>query len=241
MFRWKSPDARFVRPGPIGLPQGRLVGGPHAEDHSGYVHNPNWPIGIGHEIAMNERPELVGWGYVGVFDVKPERGEMIAARIRSELDRPLARRIKDFFRIKVVLPPREATVSDVRSLHGHDVVVAVLGKGGEATAIKLFETAVESLHCRIDFPATKARTINAFTSTGEGVAVHGVAVVPVPTMSLFGVDDVLIGNLAVHEFGHAISRLGSDGRDHETGGVMQPVTGTNESALHYTEAFLEQF
>jgi hypothetical protein len=180
----------------------------------------------------------VGWGYVGVFDQKPERGEMIAGRIRQELERPPARRIKDFFRVRVVA--REATASDVWSLRDQDVVVAVLGKGGEATAMQLFEATVEHFQKSMNGPAVKAETQRRFSVLGGGITVAKVAVVPVAAASPFGGDETLIGNIGVHEFGHAISTLGYD-RDHRTGGVMQPVIGTDQSALHFTEDFLKQF
>jgi hypothetical protein len=175
---------------------------------------------------------------VGIFDQKPERGEMIAGRIREELERPLARRIRNFFRVKVF--PREATVSDVRALRDHDVVVAVLGKGGEETAMKLFEASAERFHRRLNIASAKAETKRRFSVLGGGITVLRVAVVPVAAASPFGGDETLIGNVGVHEFGHAISELGKD-PDHETGGVMQPEISTGESALHFTAKFLKQF
>jgi hypothetical protein len=163
---------------------------------------------------------------------------MIAKRIREELEAPPARRIKDFFKVRVA--PRQATVSDVRSLHDQDVVVAVLGKGGEATAMQLFEAVVERFHKRMNGAAVSAETQKKFTVLGGGITLARVAVVPVAAASPFGGDETLIGNIAVHEFGHAISTLGYD-KDHRTGGVMQPVIGTAQSALHFTAEFLKQF
>ncbi len=232
MIKWRPPGAVYVIPGPIGGQPRRdefddpndLYGHHHPHDPYGYGHRPNHPYGIERLFAKDEQPPLVGWGYVGVFDQKPERGEMIADRIRQELDRPLARRIKDFFRIRVV--PREATVSDVRSLREHDAVVAVLGKGGEVTAMQLFEATVEHFQKSINGAAVKAETQRRFSVLGGGITVAKVAVVPVAAASPLGGDETLIGNIAVHEFGHAISTLGYD-RDHRTGGVMRPVTPSN--------------
>jgi hypothetical protein len=188
--------------------------------------------------AADPGAPLTGCGYVGIFDQKPERGEMIAGRIREELERPLARRIRNFFRVKVF--PREATVSDVQSLRDHDVVVAVLGKGGEETAMKLFETSAERFHRRLNIISAKAETKRRFSALGGGITVPRVAVVPVAAASPFGGDETLIGNVAVHEFGHAISKLDPD-MAHGTGGVMQPAIGTDQPALHFTAAFLKQF
>jgi hypothetical protein len=247
MIQWRSPGSTFVTPGPIGGPPRRdefdpsydTYGHHHPPEPYGHVHGlSNHPYGMEHLFAKNERPPLVGWGYVGVFDQKPARGEMIAGRIRQELDRPLARRIKDFFRIKVV--PREATVSDVRSLRDHDAVVAVLGKGGEATAMTLFEATVEHFQKSFDAAAAKVETKTRFSVLGGGITVSRVAVVPVTAASPFGGDETLIGNIAVHEFGHAISSLGIR-RDHDTGGVMQKTIGIDDPDLHFTAGFLKQF
>src|SRR5664279_763587 len=120
MFRWKTPGAHFVIPAPIGM-QHRPGADHDADDHHGVVNgHPHWPLGFGRQHAANTdpRPKLTGRGYVSVFDQNRERGEMIAGRIREELERPLARRIEDLFRVRVV--PREAAVEDVRSLHTTD-------------------------------------------------------------------------------------------------------------------------
>jgi hypothetical protein len=179
------------------------------------------PLGFGRQYAANAdpQPKLTGWGYVGVFDQNSERGEMIAGRIREELGRPLARRIADLFRVRVV--PREAAVADVRSLRTTDAIVAVLGKGGEETAMRLFEAAVEHFQVRFNAAATRADTKGKFSVLGGGITVTRVAVVPVSAASPFGGDKTLIGNVGVHEFGHAITTIGFE-RDHKTGGSCSP-------------------
>jgi hypothetical protein len=181
----------------------------------------------------------VALGYVKVFDRQPERGEMIAGRIREELGRPLARHIRDAF--KVIVLPKEANTSDVNSLADHDVIVAVLGKGGESTAMKLFEAGAEHFHQRIhDVDAARSETKRRFSVLGGGITVGRVAVVPTAAASPFGGDETLIGNIGAHEFGHAISKLGTD-RDHGTLGLMKPIISTDDPVLHFTSEFLSQF
>ena len=75
---------------------------------------------------------------------------------------------------------------------------------------------------------------------GGGITVARVAVVPVSAASPFGGDETLIGNVGVHEFGHAITTIGYE-RDHKTGGVMQPVISADQPPLHFTAEYLKQF
>jgi len=233
------PDAPTGGGGRGRFVEGRPSGSGSSADQTLLPH-PRSPAGrrLTPEQISAADGRLTGCGYVGVFDQKPERGEMIAGRIREELERPLDYSIKNFFRVKVF--PREASVSDVQSLRDHDVVVAVLGKGGEEPAMKLFEASAQRFHKRLNIASAKAETKRRFSVLGGGITVPRVAVVPVAAASPFGGDETLIGNVGVHEFGHAISELGIE-RDHGTGGVMQPEIGTDQPALHFTAEFLKQF
>jgi hypothetical protein len=166
-----------------------------------------------------------------VYDTDAERGAMLANRLREELVGPLDGR----YRVDFV--NREATASDVGAMGEHDVMVSVLGKGGADKAMSLFRAS------GLDFDdASVASTVaGKFSGAGGGVALGRIAVVPVATVSPFGDDGILIGNIAAHEFGHAISNWGNPALDHATGGLMGPSIGTADGPLHFSPNFLNQF
>jgi RHS repeat-associated protein len=165
-----------------------------------------------------------------IYDPDKARGKMLASRLRDELVGPLEGKYQ------ILVFNRAATVADVKTLGGHDVIIAVLGKGGQEAAMQLFN-ATGVPH---DVASTRATVNLAFSEVGGGVTLGRVGIVPVTTLSLLGNRDVYIGNIAAHEFGHAITNWGFP-QDHTTGGLMRPTIGTDDPVLHFTPNYLMQF
>jgi hypothetical protein len=138
---------------------------------------------------------------------------------------------------KTGLPDAQA----LAALSKRRAAVILLGKGGESEALHLFKTA--GLVSAKSEGGTKALLMDKFKG-GEGVTLRHLAVVATTGLSrLPGGESFsrnLIGNLVVHEGGHAISRHRPPW-DHTTGGVMAPSIVGFDGPLHYTARFLKQF
>jgi RHS repeat-associated protein len=165
-----------------------------------------------------------------LYDSDPQRGAALARRVRQELVGPLAGKYR------VVFVNRTAAPGDVAGLGPGNVMIAILGRGGEARTMELFDAS----GVNFDRASVKAAVAAKFSGAGGGITLGRIATVPVHALAPFGGEDVLVGNITTHEFGHSISTH-SAAWDHSTGGVMSPNIGTSDPILHFTPMFLSQF
>jgi hypothetical protein len=136
------------------------------------------------------------------------------------------------------------TTSDVGALTDRDRLVAILAKGSLSLAKSLATAAGGKLSKKPD---------RNHKSPGEdidemfaGGATHGItfgrlSLVPVEFQLMLSAAEekqyrTVLGNVFVHEVGHALSGHPAD-VDHATGGVMKAVIHDTDPALSYTAAF----
>jgi hypothetical protein len=176
---------------------------------------------------------------VHVFDSTNQPAEM-----RSYLEKRLMAQLPSKFHFSVKFNARAASVSDVRELGEHTYLAAILGKGGAAEAIRLFEAfSKPNDQTRRELNGDLSQAFGGLAGTA-GVTYGRVSIVPTTKLSPFGDADsvksnrIFLSNLLIHEVGHAISGRGAK-QDHKTGEVMKPELGTDDPELGYPAAFVK--
>jgi hypothetical protein len=164
--------------------------------------------------------------------------------MRSYLETRLRAQLPGRLRFTVTFSARLASTSDVAALRDRTYLAAILGKGREGEAMRMFlafrKPANNGIRRALQLDLTRSFSGTAGTA---GVTYGHVSIVPTTRLSPFTDDDsmksnrIFLSNLLLHEVGHAISDKGATA-DHRTGGVMRPELSTDDPELGYTAAFL---
>ncbi len=176
---------------------------------------------------------------IRVFDATNQPPAM-----RSYLESRLRAQLPPRLRFTVTFTGRLASTPDVAALCDHTYLAAILGKGRDGEAMRLFlayrKLATDAIRRALQLDLTRSFSGMAGTA---GVTYGHVSIVPTTRLSPFGDDDsvksnkIFLSNLLIHEVGHAVSTKGAIA-DHRTGGVMKPELSTDDPELGYSAAFL---
>jgi len=155
---------------------------------------------------------------VRVFDATNQPPAM-----RSYLESRLRAQLPGRLRFTVTFAARLASAPDVAALSDRTYLAAILGKGRESEAMRLFlafkKPEKDSIRRALQLDLTRSFSGTAGTA---GVTYGHVSIVPTTRLSPFADDDSDKGATA----------------DHRTGGVMRPELSTDDPELGYTAAFL---
>ena len=132
--------------------------------------------------------------------------------MRSYLESRLRAQLPGRLRFTVTFTARLASPSDVAALSDHTYLAAILGKGRESEAMRLFLTfkkpEKDSIRRALQLDLTRSFSGTAGTA---GVTYGHVSIVPTTRLSPFADDDsvksnrIFLSNFLLHEVGHAIS------------------------------------
>lgn len=176
---------------------------------------------------------------VRVFDSSNQ-----SAAMRTYLESRLRAQLPPRFRCTVKFAARLASSADVAALGDHMYLAAIMGKGGEGEAMRLFQAfgkpANDGIRRALQLDLTRCFSGMAGTA---GVTYGRISIVPTTRLSPFPDADsvkanrIFLSNLLIHEVGHALSDKGANA-DHRTGGVMKPELSTDDPELGYSAAFV---
>ncbi len=164
--------------------------------------------------------------------------------MRSYLERRLKAQLPGRLRCTVTFSAGLASSSDVAALGDHMYLAAILGKGREGEAMRLFQAFRKPTNdgIRRALQLDLTRCFSGMAGTA-GVTYGRVSIVPTTRLSPFADEDsvksnrIFLSNLLIREVGHALSNSGAPA-DHRTGGVIKPELSTDDPELGYSPAFL---